>query len=476
MMKIPLPKIIQGGMGVGVSHWRLAQAVSKLGQLGVVSGTGLDQVLARRLQDGDLGGDVRRALSHFPFPQMAQRVLDALFVPGGRPADQPYQAATKHTIKSNRWVDELCVVSNFVEVFLAREGHSNPVGINYLEKIQFPHLPSVYGAMLAGAAVMIVGAGIPVEFPGVLDALSRHEAATYTVRVHGATPETDCQRVFDPALFFEDGCTPPRLLRPDFLPIISSDSLATMLLRRASGSVEGFVVEGPTAGGHNAPPRGPLQLTPDGQPIYGPRDVVKLESMRKIGMPFWLGGGYGSPEALRTALAEGAVGVQVGTPFALCEESGLEPKMRHALIHLALSGDGKVFTDPLASPTGFPFKVARLEGTLSEPEVYTARRRVCDLGYLREAYVQADGVIGYRCPAEPVEAYTAKGGSAEDAVGRKCICNGLFGNIELGQVRADGTREPGIVTLGDDYLRIGRFCTLEQPDYSASHVVRVLLG
>ena len=46
-----LPKIIQGGMGVGVSSWRLARAVSALGQLGVVSGTALDQVLARRLQD-----------------------------------------------------------------------------------------------------------------------------------------------------------------------------------------------------------------------------------------------------------------------------------------------------------------------------------------------------------------------------------------------------------------------------------------
>jgi len=30
-----------GGMGVGVSNWRLANAVSKLGQLGVVSGTAL---------------------------------------------------------------------------------------------------------------------------------------------------------------------------------------------------------------------------------------------------------------------------------------------------------------------------------------------------------------------------------------------------------------------------------------------------
>jgi NAD(P)H-dependent flavin oxidoreductase YrpB (nitropropane dioxygenase family) len=33
-----LPPIIQGGMGVGVSGWRLANAVSKLGQLGVIFG------------------------------------------------------------------------------------------------------------------------------------------------------------------------------------------------------------------------------------------------------------------------------------------------------------------------------------------------------------------------------------------------------------------------------------------------------
>ena len=34
-----LPAIIQGGMGVGVSNWTLARAVSSLGQLGVVSCT-----------------------------------------------------------------------------------------------------------------------------------------------------------------------------------------------------------------------------------------------------------------------------------------------------------------------------------------------------------------------------------------------------------------------------------------------------
>ena len=35
------PLIIQGGMGAGVSNWRLARAVSEQGQLGVVSGIAL---------------------------------------------------------------------------------------------------------------------------------------------------------------------------------------------------------------------------------------------------------------------------------------------------------------------------------------------------------------------------------------------------------------------------------------------------
>ena len=474
-MHISLPKIIQGGMGVGVSTWRLAQAVSRIGQLGIVSGTGLDQVLARRLQDGDLGGECRRALAHFPFPQMSSRILDLFFVPGGKNPEAPYKTVAQAVIKNHHWLDELYIVSNYVEVFLAREGHSNPVGINYLEKIQLPHLPSAYGAMLAGAAVVIMGAGIPVEMPRVLDLLSRHEAATYPIRVIGAKPDTDCQRVFDPSLFIE-GATPPELLRPDFLPIISSDSLATMLLRRAGGSVEGFVIEGPLAGGHNAPPRGQMKLTEDGQPIYGSRDVVNLEAMRKIGLPFWLGGMYGSPEKLREALADGAAGVQVGTAFALCEESGLEPETRRALVRQALAGHAKVFTDPVVSPTGFPFKVAQLEGTLSEASVFERRRKFCDLGFLREAYLKEDGTISYRCPAEPDAAFLAKGGNAEEIVGRKCICNGLFGDIGMGQVLPDGTREPGIVTLGDDYANIGQFCSADHVDYTAADVVRHLLG
>src|SRR5450755_1992217 len=78
------PIIIQGGMGAGVSDWRLANAVSRLGQLGVVSGTALDQILARRLQDGDEGGHMRRALAAFPMTAMAERIRDKYYIAGGR--------------------------------------------------------------------------------------------------------------------------------------------------------------------------------------------------------------------------------------------------------------------------------------------------------------------------------------------------------------------------------------------------------
>jgi len=466
--------IIQGGMGAGVSNWRLARAVSWLGQLGVVAGTALDQILSRRLQDGDEEGHVRRALEHFPFPKIAQKILDAYYIPGGRKPDQPYKPARMHTVESSLPAQELCIAANFVEVFLAREGHSNPVGINFLEKIQMPHLPSLYGAMLAGVAVVIVGAGIPMEFPAAIAALAEHQPASYPLNVVGNPAGEAVRMVLDPAAFRESGPSLPALSRPAFLPIVSSSTLATMMVRRIKGEMAGFVIEGPLAGGHNAPPRGQMQFTGDGQPLYGSRDAVDLEIFRQLGLPFWLAGGYGSPEKIKEALALGAAGVQVGTPFALCVESGLAPDLRRALVAKALAGKAKVFTDAKASPTGFPFKVAELEGTLSEAAVYARRQRVCDLGFLREVYRKPDGSLGYRCAAEPEKAYLAKGGRAEDLIGRKCLCNALVANIGMPQPLRDGTKELPLVTLGDDFENIGRFCRAGQADFSAADVLRIL--
>lgn len=475
-MNAVVQKIIQGGMGTGVSNWRLAQTVSRIGQLGLVSGTGLDHILIRRLQDGDPEGHMRRALSHFPFPKMVQRILDTYFIPGGKADSATYKSSGFHTVEGNRAPQEMCIAANFVEVFLAREGHSNPVGINYLEKIQLPHLPSIYGAMLAGVSVVVMGAGIPLEVPGILDTLVRHESVSYPIHVAGLKGAECYRMTFNPRDFMEDDLTLDPLERPAFLPIVSSDTLATMLLRRATGSIQGFIIEGPLAGGHNAPPRGKLQLSPTGEPLYGPRDVVNLEAFRAMNVPFWLAGSYGSAEGLRRALAAGATGVQVGSAFALCEESGMTTEYRHALVQKALDGKAEIFTDPLASPTGFPFKVAKLEGTLSEPEVYAKRQRRCDLGFLREVYRKEDGTIGYRCPAEPVASYVAKGGKAEDTLNRKCLCNGLVADVGYPQSLSNGTHEPPVLTLGDDYVHAGQFCRPGKPDFTAADVIRIILG
>jgi nitronate monooxygenase len=467
------PKIIQGGMGVGVSNWRLANAVSRLGQLGVVSGTALDAIFVRRLVDGDQGGHMRRGLDAFPFPEMARRVWREFFVAGGKPRIAPYPAIPMRSHIESRKLVELTIVANFVEVFLAREGHKNPVGINFLEKVQLPHLASIYGAMLAGVGYVLMGAGIPLNIPGVLDALAAHQPAQYRLAVTGLAQDSELFMHLDPAQYAEGAL--PGLTRPKFLPIVSSNTLAATMLRRANGRVDGLVVEGFTAGGHNAPPRGKLQLTAESEPIYGERDRVNMADLRALGVPFWLAGGYGSQEKLREAVAEGATGVQIGTAFALCEESGLREDLKRSLVAQALAGSAEVFTDSRVSPTGFPFKVAQLGGTSSEESVYDARKPVCDMGYLREPYTMKDGRIGYRCAAEPVANYVAKGGHPEETVGRKCLCNALMANVGFPQVRPDGTIEPPLVTIGNDINSIAHFVAPGKQSYSAADVVQSLL-
>jgi nitronate monooxygenase len=379
-----------------------------------------------------------------------------------------------HQRRDLRKVVELCIVSNFVEVYLAREDHKNPVGINFLEKVQMPHLSSIYGAMLAGVGYVLMGAGIPVHIPGVLDALAAQHPAEYRLAVTGAAQGQDTVMNFDPSDYAEGPL--PLLHRPRFLAIVSSNTLATSILRRANGRVDGFVVESPTAGGHNAPPRGKLQLNENGEPIYGERDEVDIAGLRALGVPFWMAGGYGSPQKVREALDQGAAGVQVGTAFAFTNESGLRPDLKNSLLAQATTGTGEVFTDPLASPTGFPFKVALLQGSYSDPEVAAARTRVCDIGLLRESYATPEGKIGYRCAAEPVANYVAKGGKIEETVGRKCLCNALMANIGHQQTRKDGSVEPALVTIGDDLNTVVQFMAPGRESYSAAEVVKSLLS
>ncbi|MCL7974364.1 MAG: nitronate monooxygenase [marine benthic group bacterium] len=468
-----LPAIIQGGMGVGISNWVLARAVSRSGHLGVVSGTVVDHVMVRRLADGDEGGHVRRAMEAFPFPDVVAHVLDRYFKPNGREEGEPYPNLPmfRQTMKKARL--QLTVLANFVEVHLAKEGHEGQVGINLLTKVQMPNLASLYGAMLANVDYVLMGAGIPREIPGVLDSFTRNEKASIRFDVE-ESGGFDCEYLeFDPAEQFDGPL--PKLERPKFLAIVASNSLATMLLRKATGKVDGFIIEAPSAGGHNAPPRGERRYDENGEPVYGPRDEVDLEKFARLGVPFWLAGGAGRKGRLQEALDAGATGIQVGTLFAYCDESGLAESLRHRVIQQSLEGTVRVRTDDRASPTGFPFKVVELDESLSEQPTYERRNRVCDLGYLRTAFRTEKGRIGYRCASEPVETYVKKGGRLTDTEGRKCLCNALMSNLDRGQLRNGGSPEKPMLTSGDDLENLGAFLA-GRDSYTAQDVLDYLLS
>ena len=466
-----LPRVIQGGMGVAVSNWRLANAVARTGQLGVVSGTLLDTVFVRRLQDGDPGGDMRRAIAHFPVPDVGDAILRRYFNAAGRAPGVAYKALPMYKQVVSDARQRVTVLANFVEVWLAKEGHDGPIGFNLLTKVQMPNLPSLYGAMLGGVDVVLMGAGIPREIPGVLDAFAQHQPARLRFEIEGLARDEAEYLTFDPS-----SCTTPSLnatplRRPAFIAVVSAASLAATLARKSNGRVDGFIVEGPTAGGHNAPPRGELHLNDRGEPLYGERDVVDLAKMRELGLPFWLAGGVGSPDGLKAALAVGAAGVQVGTLFAFCHESGLEPALKAHVLAAVASGTAVLHTDPRASPTGYPFKVVELPG---DAENALARTRICDLGYLRVAVRRSDGRTVYRCSAEPVDAYVAKGGAIADTEGRRCLCNGLTANVGQGQWRpASGENESSLVTSGDDVRSLADFAAAH-PAYTAEQVIDYL--
>lgn len=428
-------------MGVHVSGWRLARAVASEGGLGVVSGTAIETVVARLLQLGDIGGDLRRAFEAFPFPRWADAFWERYFVAGGKRCDAAFLPVPMHGLKRAPFLEAMSVVAGFAAVWLAKEGHPGRVGINLLCKIPLPTLPVLFGAMLAGVDVVLMGAGIPRTIPGILDDLAVGRETALRLDVAGAPAGAVTQVTFDPAAFCEG--VVPLLHRPAFFAVVSSSVLAMTLAKKANGTVDGFVVEYPEAGGHNAPPRGALALSQTGEPVYGDRDRTDPDAIRRLGLPFWLAGGFGMPGKLAEALALGASGIQAGTLFAFCEESGLAPEIKRRVLDGVQRGHLSVHTDPTLSPTGFPFKVVREPGTTS-----ATRRRICDLGYLRHFYWKSDGSVGARCPGESEADYLRKGGDPAETNGCACICNGLMASAGLAQIRPDAAEMP-IITAGD---------------------------
>ncbi len=465
-----LPKVIQGGMGVNVSGWHLARSVSLLGGRGTISGVVLQRLLPRVLQLGDPGGHMRRALSHFPFPHISEPLIKIYFVEGGIPKGKSFKSVPMFTVNPTSLLIALTVCSNFAFVWLAKENNPNPISINYLEKIAMHHVYAITGAMLAGVDYITMGAGIPLQIPKLIDDIYNGREASYRVPVIGDDIKSHTMK-FDAEKFFGDRL--PKMKKPGFVPIIASNLLANMFMKKLpAGSIDGFVVEEPTAGGHNAPPR-KLLLGAQGEPlpVYGEKDFVDYPLLAKLGIPFWIGGSHASPEKLKWALSVGASGIQAGSIFALCEESGMNPELRKKIRKLGFNNELTIRTDMRISPTGFPFKVVELGETIADSGVYNERARICNQGELVSLYEKADGTIGYRCASEPLTNFFVKGGNVADCEGRGCLCNGLMSAVDLGN-----PSEAPIITMGDDLSFLKLIMKDDEGDYFAQDAMNYLLS
>ncbi len=506
-------RLIQGGMGAYVSNWRLARSVAmeRPGETaGTVSGTALDVVYTRLLQLGDPGGHVRQALEAFDAKfgtEIGHKILNRFFIEGGKAPDAHFKVSPMHIVRGQLGestfkmpngnvptipltldanVIELLIVTGFAEVWLAKQGHNGNIFINFLHKIELPIVYAIYGAMLAGVDGIIVGAGNPDGLAAACTSLCTHDPVIRNLPVLYSAPGEEFTIGFDPREVGDGALAKEPLKRPAFIAIASLDELVKALAQSPSEPPDGFVIEHHSAGGHNANPVGPLLRDESGQPIYGPSDEPNLEEIRSVGLPFWMAGGYGTKEGLQRALALGATGVQVGSDFALCEESGMKAEYRAAILQKLRNGTDEedLVRTTIFSPTGFAFKVVQLEGTLSEVEVYEERDRTCDLGMLQQRGMSKPDEDGFRtlfqrCPAGPVDTYVKRRGLERNTEERRCLCNGLLACVGLGQVRrvsGEWQEEPAIVTLGNHLDGIKQLSRMGQSHFWARDVVSLIMG
>ena len=279
-----------------------------------------------------------------------------------------------------------------------------------------------------------MGAGIPREIPGVLDALARassRRASSSTSRARRTRRRRASS--FDPREHWPSRSAPLR--RPRFLAIVSAHSLATMLARKATGRVDGFVVEGRPRAGTTRRRAASCSSTPDGEPSTASATSSTSAKIRELGLPFWLAGGAGTPEA--AGGARRGRGRRAGRHAVRV----LRRVRAHADAQAPRAGarrDGDVayahrparVTDGLSVQGRAAGRHARdrtTRASASATSAFCARR----IARRRAARLSLPRRAGRR--------YVAKGGDIADTVGRRCLCNGLTANIGQPQ-RARGRR------------------------------------
>ena len=457
------PWLIQGGMGIAISGWPLARAVSSAGQLGVVSGTAIDNVLVRQLQDWGVDDTLRGATDRFPVQSVVDEVVNR-FATIRRKASAPYKSLPMLTQRSRRRSIDLIVLASFVEVALAKFGHPGIVGINLLTKVQLPTAAALCGAILAGVDYVMMGAGVPTHIPGVLEGLTLGQPVTLPLTVTGAGSDDPASSIaFDPAPYLPTSS----LKRPKFIGIVSSHVLATALAKRSNGPVDGFVVERPTAGGTTLR-RGGTSPSIVRATLSTAR--ATKSTSRPSSTSAYPSGSVGASHRVnmssrRWALraSKWALSSRTATSQGWTRTSVIRSSRRRAVT---------VQTSLRASSTGYPFKVVSLTGTVSDAHVYKgANGCVIWATCVRRT---SGRTVQWATVALPNDSdYLRKGGSLDDTAGSACLCNGLMATCGLGQIRSGGRREPPIVTSGD---RLNDITSLlaGREGYSALDVMAVL--
>ncbi len=233
------------------------------------------------------------------------------------------------------------------EIRAAREiaGGRGMIAVNVMRAVS-QYADYVRQACRSGADAIVVGAGLPFDLPEL--------TADY--------PEVA------------------------LVPILSEARAIGLLVKkwqRKGRLPDAIVIEHPRyAGGH----LGAAKIAEVGDSRFDFAQVLPaaqrlFEDMGIAPIPLILAGGINSPERLREALALGASGVQVGTPFAVTEECDAHPEFKRVLAS-ARAEDIVTFM----SVAGLPARAVRtpwLARYLEREAVFreATRKRPCTLGW-----------------------------------------------------------------------------------------------
>lgn len=495
---IPRPgvPIIQGGMAIHILGPDGVSIVSKEGGLGTIALTASEVVLSRKLQLGDT--ETLQALQTFPKQEIAKRIIEKYYVKGGIPKGQRFKSPDMWELDApERWalitaprkeqkqiaqkhLQEEAVAGAYCEVLLAKQkADGGVVSANAMRKIDLPFGFYVLGAMAAGVDVITVGAGSPADVPELLDNLAMGRKTRD--RIHVAKEHQEWFMTIDPEeLLGRDAAQ--NLKRPPLLAIVSHIDSARGLIANPRTRPEGIVFELYPAGGHNAPA---LLQPMTKRTEYTERDKLDLAAAADLmsqtrrddpDFLFAIGGGFSNPVGMNAAREWGFDAVQVGTPFALTDESNINRTTKaRMLFEIFRNGSVPVVRDAQASGSGLPFHVAQVRGTQSD----TGSQQACTVGYLLRQVEQPDGVPEGRCPAMPVGQFTRLQGRMRP-LGTAEVCRGLFADVVFtdpttGEQRSLGQREDvPIVTLGDDQSATAHLVHNLEPGKNAPTIPQVM--